>query len=96
MENFKMVAKTFFGFEEILAKELLQLGAQEVAQGVRMVRFKGDKIADTVYKGFKALQAQDIADIIYFVISRPYHVNIADLLVFPTAQANSITVKKSK
>lgn len=59
------------------------------------VRFKGDKIADTVYKGFKALQAEDIADIIYFVISRPYHVNIADLLVFPTAQANSTTVKKN-
>jgi len=59
------------------------------------VRFKGDDIADTVYKGFKALQAEDIADIIYFVISRPYHVNIADLLVFPTAQANSTTVKKS-
>ena len=59
------------------------------------VRFKGDDIADTVYKGFKALQAEDIADIIYFVISRPYHVNIADLLVFPAAQANSTTVKKS-
>ena len=59
------------------------------------VRFKGDDIADTVYKGFKALRAEDIADIIYFVISRPYHVNIADLLVFPTAQANSTTVKKS-
>lgn len=58
------------------------------------VRFKGDKIADSVYKGFKALQAEDIADIIYFVISRPYHVNIADLLVFPTAQANSTTLKK--
>jgi 3-hydroxy acid dehydrogenase / malonic semialdehyde reductase len=59
------------------------------------VRFKGDKIADTVYKGFKALQAEDIADIIYFVISRPSHVNIADLLVFPTAQANSTTLKKN-
>ncbi len=58
------------------------------------VRFKGDKIADTVYDGFKALQAEDIADIIYFVVSRPYHVNIADLLVFPSAQANSTTVKK--
>lgn len=58
------------------------------------VRFKDDKIGDSVYKGFKALQAEDIADIIYFVISRPYHVNIADLLVFPTAQANSTTVKK--
>jgi putative N6-adenine-specific DNA methylase len=32
-----------FGFEEILAKELLQLGAQDVEQGVRMVSFKGDK-----------------------------------------------------
>lgn len=58
------------------------------------VRFKGDAIADSVYKGFKALQAEDIAEIIYFMISRPTHVNIADLLVFPTAQANSVTVKK--
>jgi 3-hydroxy acid dehydrogenase / malonic semialdehyde reductase len=58
------------------------------------VRFKGDAMANSVYKGFKALQAEDIADIIYFTISRPDHVNIADLLVFPTAQANSTTVKK--
>lgn len=43
MENFKMVAKTFFGFEEVLAKELNQLGAQQVEQGVRMVSFYGDK-----------------------------------------------------
>lgn len=58
------------------------------------VRFKGDPKAEMVYKGYKALQANDIAEIIYFVISRPQHVNIADLLVFPTAQANSTTVKK--
>ncbi len=37
-----MVAKTFFGFEEILAKELAVLGAQEITPGVRMVGFKGD------------------------------------------------------
>jgi putative N6-adenine-specific DNA methylase len=43
MENFKMVAKTFFGFEEILAKELQMLGAQDIEQGVRMVSFMGDK-----------------------------------------------------
>ena len=43
MENFKMIAKTFFGFEEILAKELTLLGAQEVEIGTRMVSFKGDK-----------------------------------------------------
>jgi NADP-dependent 3-hydroxy acid dehydrogenase YdfG len=52
------------------------------------VRFKGDtEKAKTVYAGYKALQAEDIADIIYFVISRPYHVNIEDLVVYPTAQA---------
>jgi NADP-dependent 3-hydroxy acid dehydrogenase YdfG len=59
------------------------------------VRFKGDAIADNVYKGYKALQPEDIAEIIYFVISRPAHVNIADLLVFPTAQASSTIVKKT-
>lgn len=58
------------------------------------VRFKGDKIADEVYKGFDALQAEDIAEIIYFVVSRPYHVNIADLLVYPTAQANTTILKR--
>lgn len=43
MENFKMVAKTFFGFEEVLEKELHQLGAQNVQKGTRMVSFSGDK-----------------------------------------------------
>ena len=41
--NFKMVAKTFFGFEDLLAKELTQLGAQSVKIGVRHVSFVGDK-----------------------------------------------------
>ena len=59
------------------------------------VRFKGDAVADDVYKGYKALQPEDIAEIIYFVVSRPSHVNIADLLVFPTAQASSTIIKKS-
>lgn len=58
------------------------------------VRFKGDPIADTIYNGFKALEAKDVAEVLYFVISRPAHVNIADLLVFPTAQAKSGVVKK--
>ncbi|MGB5228564.1 MAG: THUMP domain-containing protein [Eudoraea sp.] len=40
--NFKMVAKTMFGFEEILAKELRNLGAVNVVEGVRMVSFEGD------------------------------------------------------
>ena len=58
------------------------------------VRFKGDKKADSVYTGFKALQAKDVAEVIYFAVSRPPHVNIADVLMFCTAQANSVTVKK--
>ena len=41
--NFKMVAKTLFGFEDLLAKELKQLGAQAVTVGVRHVSFVGDK-----------------------------------------------------
>lgn len=58
------------------------------------VRFKGDTKANEVYKGYNALQAEDIAEIIYFTISRPAHVNIADLLVFPTAQASSTVINK--
>ena len=42
-ENFRMVAKTLFGFEDILAKELTQLGAIRVEKGVRNVSFEGDK-----------------------------------------------------
>tara|TARA_Y100000389_G_scaffold96320_1_gene92984 strand:+ start:702 stop:1865 length:1164 start_codon:yes stop_codon:yes gene_type:complete len=41
-DNFKMVAKTFYGFEQILAKELRFLGAQDVKTGNRMVSFVGD------------------------------------------------------
>ena len=61
------------------------------------VRFKGDlKKANSVYKGYKALQAEDIAEIISFVITRPYHVNIADLLVLPSAQASSTVINKNE
>ena len=60
------------------------------------VRFKGDDDkADNVYKGMDPLRPEDIADIIYFVVSRPYHINIADLLVLPTAQASATIVKKN-
>ncbi|WP_282178643.1 SDR family NAD(P)-dependent oxidoreductase [Maribacter stanieri] len=60
------------------------------------VRFKGDEDrAENVYKGFQPLKPEDIADIIYFVVTRPYHVNIADLVVMPTAQASSTIVNKS-
>ncbi len=59
------------------------------------VRFKGDNNrAEKVYQGYKALQADDIADIIEFVINRPSHVNIADILVLPQAQATSSIIDK--
>lgn len=67
-----------------------------VATEFSEVRFKGDaERASNVYKGFDPLQAEDIADIIHFVVSRPYHVNIADLVVLSTAQASSTIVKKT-
>ncbi len=59
------------------------------------VRFKGDEDrAENVYKGFEPLKPEDIAEIIHFVVTRPYHVNIADLTVMPTAQASSTIVNK--
>jgi len=59
------------------------------------VRFKGDdQRAGQVYQGYDPLKPEDIADIIGFVVSRPYHVNIADLVVFPTAQASSTILNK--
>jgi len=54
------------------------------------VRFKGDKErAKKVYDGFEPLVAYDIADIIWYVVSRPPHVNINEMIVNPTAQANT-------
>ena len=59
------------------------------------VRFKGDKEkAAKTYQGLSPLKAEDIADIIHFVVSRPYHVNIADLIIMPTAQASATIVKR--
>lgn len=59
------------------------------------VRFKGGSQADNIYKGYKALQPEDVAEVIHFAVSRPAHVNIADVLMFCTAQANSTIVKKA-
>lgn len=53
-ENFKMLAKSLYGFESILAKELRNLGAQDVREGVRNVQFKGDK--GFMYKANLALR----------------------------------------
>jgi len=60
------------------------------------VRFKGDEArAANVYKGVQALQAADIADVIQFIVTRPPHVQLAEVIVFPTAQAAAATVKRA-
>ena len=57
------------------------------------VRFKGDKSrAKKVYDGFEPLVAKDIAETIWFVVSRPPHVNINELTIMPTAQANAMNI----
>ena len=59
------------------------------------VRFKGDtQRAEKVYQGYQALQPQDVADVILFAVTRPPHVNIADLTVMCTAQASSVVLNK--
>jgi len=60
-----------------------------------LVRFKGDtQTADSVYDGFDPLVAQDIAETIWFVASRPAHVSINDLTIMPTAQASATVLWK--
>ncbi len=62
-----------------------------------LVRFHGDaERAEKVYEGFDPLMAQDIADAVYYAISRPAHVNINEMIIMPTAQpVASIIHRKS-
>jgi NADP-dependent 3-hydroxy acid dehydrogenase YdfG len=57
-----------------------------------IVRFKGDDDrAKNVYKGMQPLKAEDIAETIYWVATRPAHVNINDIIIMPAVQANATT-----
>lgn len=57
-----------------------------------IVRFHGDEEkAKKVYQGMKPLTGQDIAESIYWMASRPAHVNINEMIIMPTAQANATT-----
>lgn len=60
-----------------------------------LVRFHGDAVrAGMVYEGFENLVANDIAECIHFVVTRPPHVNINDMVVMPTAQATATLFHK--
>lgn len=58
-----------------------------------IVRFDGDESrAKKVYDGLQPLSPEDIAETVYWIASRPAHVNINDVIIMPTVQANSTTV----
>lgn len=60
-----------------------------------LVRFKGDdKRAEAVYNGFTPLTPQDIAETIAFVVTRPAHVVLADILLLPLAQASATVLRR--
>jgi 3-hydroxy acid dehydrogenase / malonic semialdehyde reductase len=60
-----------------------------------MVRFKGDQEkAKFPYRGMKPLTARDVAEAVLFMITRPPHVAIHDLLIMPTAQASALNVHR--
>ncbi len=62
-----------------------------------LVRFKGDKEkAKQPYVGMEPLHAEDIAEVILFVLNRPDHVNINEIIVTPKAQANAFYIHREK
>lgn len=70
--------------------KVTQIAPGAVETEFSLVRFKGDEEkASAVYDGYKPLSAQDISECIEFVLSRPAHVNINDMLIMPTAQASA-------
>lgn len=74
-----------------------QISPGLVDTGFSTVRFKGDKErADATYNGITPLYAEDIAEVTWFMISRPAHVNISDVIVLPTAQASATVINRGK
>jgi 3-hydroxy acid dehydrogenase / malonic semialdehyde reductase len=77
--------------------ELLEFGVKvsSISPGMvetefSKVRFKGDQVrADNFYKGLTPLYAQDIAEAILFIATRPAHVNIEDIVILATDQASA-------
>ncbi|MFO7788950.1 MAG: SDR family oxidoreductase [Bacteroidales bacterium] len=87
-----------------MRRDLLEDGIKvsQVAPGAvdtefSVVRFHGDEAkAEDVYKAYEPLHAADVAESILFVISRPPHVNINDVLVMPADQASATAFNKDE
>jgi len=64
-----------------------------VATEFSEVRFKGDQAkAEAVYAGYEPLVAEDVAELIRYIVLAPAHVNIADVTILPTAQASAFQI----
>lgn len=71
--------------------KVTQIAPGAVETEFSLVRLKGnEQAAKNVYKGYDPLMAEDIAEAILFVATRKPHVCINDLLIMPTAQANTV------
>ncbi len=70
--------------------KVTQISPGAVETEFSMVRFKGDNSkADAVYANMDPLMANDIAETVWFAVSRPPHVNLNDIWIMPTMQANT-------
>jgi len=76
--------------------KVTQIAPGAVETEFSLVRFKGDQeAAKKVYNGYKPLTAKDIAETTYYTTTLPDHVNINDILITPTAQANAYVYHKA-
>ena len=103
--NFQMVAKTLFGFEDLLEKELSQLGGQRVKKGVRNVTFYGDtgfmykcnlalRTAIKILKpiaSFKVINEKDLYDKIYNIKWENYIDHTGTIAINSTVHSNVFT-----
>jgi len=60
-----------------------------------LVRYNGDKNKAKIYEDFTPLNSKDVADVIYFISTRPSHVSVQDIILMGTQQANSLHINRS-
>jgi NADP-dependent 3-hydroxy acid dehydrogenase YdfG len=60
-----------------------------------LTRFDGDAERAKIYSDFQPLKSSDVAEAIYFMATRPPHVNVQDLYLFGAQQANSLFIDRS-